>query len=43
MIHTYAAYEQTGTVCGNCGTEVIERPNGGYVCGNCYYVVKPKE
>jgi hypothetical protein len=43
VIHTYAAYERTGTVCGNCGAEVIEGPKGGYVCGNCYYVVKPKE
>jgi hypothetical protein len=39
--NVYGALERTGTVCGNCGTEVTEGPNGGYVCGNCYYTVTP--
>jgi hypothetical protein len=43
MMHTYAAQNHTGTVCGKCGTEVVEGPNGGYVCGNCYYIVSPNK
>jgi hypothetical protein len=39
----YVLRERFGTACGNCGTEVIDGPNGGYVCGNCFYVVEPKE
>jgi hypothetical protein len=39
----YALRVQFGTACGNCGTEVIDGPHGGYVCGKCFYVVKPKE
>jgi hypothetical protein len=41
LITTYAPRERTGTVCGNCGAEVVEGPNGGYVCGSCYYTVTP--
>jgi NMD protein affecting ribosome stability and mRNA decay len=28
-------------VCGRCGAAVTEGPKGGYVCGQCYYVVEP--
>jgi hypothetical protein len=43
MMHTYAAQNRTGTICGKCGTEVVEGPKEGYVCGNCYYIVSPDE
>lgn len=43
ILNTYAAQERAGIVCGNCGVEVVEGPNGGYVCGTCYYTVPAKE
>lgn len=27
--------------CSHCGTVVIIGPEGGYVCGQCYFVVEP--
>jgi hypothetical protein len=40
--NVYPVQERTGTVCGNCGAEVVEGLDGGYVCRNCYYTVPPK-
>jgi hypothetical protein len=28
-------------VCEECGTQVVEGPEGGYVCGQCLHTVLP--